>query len=172
MHLLGVKTAVIQQRQKNPLVDAHMKRLRERWGMEIIYTRGAVRNSLEKLKQGKLVGLLADQDAGNRGVFVPFFGRPSATHVGAAVLFLKSHAPLYFAVCVRKPDGTYQLRMEKVIDSNCEEAHQMSVEQITAKFTARLEAWIRRYPEQYFWMHRRWKTAPPEKSLPSLPHSS
>ncbi len=162
LHLLGIRSAVIQQRQKNPLVDAHMRRLRERWGMEVIYTHGAVRNSLSRLKQGKLVALLGDQDAGDRGVFVPFFKRFSSTHVGAAILSLKSQAPLYFAACIRKPDGHYHLHMEKVFDSTMDVVNRENVQKITAEFTARLESWIRRYPEQYFWMHRRWKTVPPE----------
>ncbi len=162
LHLRRVESAVIQQRQKNPLVDAHMRRLRERWGMKVIYTRGAVLNSIKQLRQGRMVALLGDQDAGSRGVFVPFFGRPSSTHVGAAILTLKTEAPLYFASCLRVGEAKYRIRMEKIPIPRKWLGKKEHVQEITVAFTAKLEEWVRRYPEQYFWMHRRWKTSLPK----------
>ncbi len=154
---------VIQKRQKNAWVDRHMARLRRRWHMEIVYVRHAVRNCLNALEQKKLVGLLGDQDMGSRGVFVPFFGRLASTPPGAALLHLKSKVPLTFAYALRIGPRRFRLGLidlslpknERTGDLNAD------VEQITARYNQVLEQFIRQYPEQYFWMHKRWKTLPP-----------
>lgn len=158
LHTFGLKSTVIQQRQKNLGVNERMKKLREKWGMEIVYPRGAVRACVQAIGRGRWVALLGDQDAGDRGVFVPFFNRLSSTHVGAAAIHLKTGAPLYTANCVRKENGRFQLELKK-LPFNGEE----TLESIVAQYNLELERAIRQHPEQYFWMHRRWKTAAPNK---------
>lgn len=151
--------AVIQQRQKNRLVDQRTVEIRQRWGLDIIYSRGALRQGLAKLASGKLLALLCDQDGGKQGVFVPFFGRMSSTPVGAAVLHLRSKAPLVVGVCVRIADFKYKIFWEPVDLSLTQEGvTPENIEQVTAAMTAILEQYVRQYPEQYLWMHRRWKT--------------
>ncbi|GAB4327870.1 MAG: lysophospholipid acyltransferase family protein [Calditrichia bacterium] len=158
LHTFGLKSTVIQQRQKNLGVNERMKKLREKWGMEIVYPRGAVRACVQAIGRGRWVALLGDQDAGDRGVFVPFFNRLSSTHVGAAAIHLKTGAPLYTANCVRKENGRFQLELKK-LPFNGEE----TLESIVTQYNLELERAIRQHPEQYFWMHRRWKTAAPQK---------
>jgi KDO2-lipid IV(A) lauroyltransferase len=102
------------------------------------------------------VALVADQDARGRGVFVPFLGRPASTFRGPARLSLETGAPLFFGAAIRDGDG-YRAVVEPVeSDLSGPEAEV----DLTRKWVARLEAWVRRHPDQYFWFHRRWKTVP------------
>lgn len=157
-------TSVIQQRQKNSRLDRHVANLRRRWGIEIIYSRGAVNNALESLKENRFVALLCDQDGGTRGVFVPFFGRMASTPVGAGVLHLRSRAPLLFGINVRTGRFQYKLILEPIEYHGDYEVNTENIQKITAAFTAKLERYVRQYPEQYLWMHRRWKTHPVTES--------
>lgn len=157
----GIRSAVIQQRQKNDLVDRRMKEWRERWGLQIIYPRGAVQNCEKALKAGEMIALLGDQDAGKRGVFVPFFNRPASTHIGAAILHMKTGAPLFTGLSTRVDAFRFDIDMLPVKDRPKLEFSRENLQILTTDLMRLLEKSIRKHPEQYFWMHRRWKTAPP-----------
>lgn len=150
--------AAVQKRQHNYLVDRYTIEARKRWGVEIIYSRGAVARGLSILAQNKILALLCDQDGGKNGVFVPFFKRMASTHKGAAALFLRSRANLIFGCCVRTGRLQYKgIALPIVYEGD----FQMTPENITAvteKFTTALEHYVRQYPEQYLWFHKRWKT--------------
>ncbi|NOX36271.1 MAG: lysophospholipid acyltransferase family protein [Calditrichaeota bacterium] len=158
---------VIQKRQKNEWVDRHMASLRRRWNMDIVYVRHAVRNCLKALEQRKLVGLLGDQDMGTRGVFVPFFGRLASTPPGAALLHLKSDAPLTFAYAIRVGPRRFRLGLIDLSLPEDERSGDLGadVETVTARYNQVLEQFVRQHPEQYFWMHKRWKTLPPAEKV-------
>ncbi|MBN2366591.1 MAG: hypothetical protein EH225_11820 [Calditrichaeota bacterium] len=160
---LGVASTVIQQRQKNPLINDKMKALREKWGMEIVYPRGAVRNCAKALKRGRLVAILGDQDAGDKGVFVPFFGRLSSTHIGAAVLQIKTGVRIFLGRVVRINTGKFDIDMIEIPNPERHKLKQHNVRSLTAELMSVLEREIRKKPAQYFWMHRRWKTPPPQE---------
>src|SRR5690606_10745319 len=98
-------------------------------------------------------------NAGRSGVFVPFFGRPASTHRGAALLAIRTGAPLFLAY-LRRAGAGYEGFVEPVTAERGGDLD-AAVERLTAAFTRALEAAIRQSPEQYFWHHRRWKTAPP-----------
>ncbi len=157
-HAYGIKSSVIQQRQQNPLVNLQMKTLRENWGMEIIYPRGAVTQSVKAIRKNRIVALLGDQDAGKKGVFVPFFNWMSSTHVGAALICLRSKAPLFFASCTRSNTGKFELKIKRLPDREISDDTQEAVEEITKMISQELQKVVEKHPEQYFWMHRRWKT--------------
>jgi Kdo2-lipid IVA lauroyltransferase/acyltransferase len=158
LHLQGIRSAIIQQRQKNRLVNNRMKRLREKWGMEIVYPRGAVSQCVHMLHRKMMVGLLGDQDAGRRGVFVPFFDRLSSTHIGAAAIHLKSGSPMLLGTCIRGARGGFILKFQQIPDGRAGEESRKAIIDITSAHTALLENAVRQHPEQYFWMHKRWKT--------------
>lgn len=160
LHSKRVRSVVIQQRQNNRLIDERMRKLRQKWGMGIIYPRGAVEASEQALAEGKIVGLLGDQDAGERGVFVPFLGQPASTHIGAAVLKLRSKAPLFVGFCRRVKCSNFEFYCQSVHIPDSLVVNDENVRMVTAEIQKNLEHAIRRYPEQYFWMHRRWKTTP------------
>jgi KDO2-lipid IV(A) lauroyltransferase len=152
--------SVIQLRQKNALVDQHVVDMRRRWGMEIIYSRGAVNNALSALKANQFLALLCDQDAGTHGVFVPFFGRMASTPVGAAILHLRSKATLFFGFSVRVGKFKYKVYVTPIKYHGDYQVTTENIQKITAQFSALLEQYVRQYPEQYLWLHQRWKTQP------------
>jgi Kdo2-lipid IVA lauroyltransferase/acyltransferase len=116
------------------------------------------------LRAGRAVAFVSDQDARGTGVFVPFFGRLASTHRGPALMAIRTGAPLFVGYAMRAADGSYVGGIEEITVSR-EGDMDEAVLRLTAAFTARLEALIRRAPEQYFWQHRRWKTRPPEETL-------
>jgi Kdo2-lipid IVA lauroyltransferase/acyltransferase len=157
----GIPVDAVAQRQANPYFDRLINDTRSRLGIRVITRSGAPRAALRSLAESRVVALLPDQDAGSVGVFVPFLGRPASTHRGAAVLALRSRAPLFMGVMTRRPDGIYETRIQR-IPVPAEGEFDDRVRTITAAFTRALEAEVRAHPEQYFWHHRRWKTTPPD----------
>lgn len=159
----GVPMDVVVARQRNRLFDERLTGARRSLGMEVIPRGQAPRRVLESLRSGRVVGIMGDQDARRAGIFVDFFGRPASTARGAAVLALRAGALLVLGVAIREPGSRarYSVHFEPV---EVEPTGRLDedVWALTQAYTHRLEAYIRRYPEQYFWLHRRWKTAPPE----------
>lgn len=155
----GFATNLVAQRQGNPLFDEYLVAARRRLGINVIERRQAPRLGLQALRRGESLVFGADQNAGRSGLFVPFFGHPASTHRGPALLALRTRALFFLAVPLRVADGHWRLEMEQIEydpDGDAEEV----VYRLTADFTARLEAAVRRTPEQYLWHHRRWKTRP------------
>lgn len=162
----GIPIDIIAQRQHNPLFDRAIIAARRRLGVGVIERSRAPRQALRALRNGRAVAFGADQNAGRTGVFVPFFGRLASTHRGAALMALRTAAPIFLAVPLRADRGRYHMRVEEVdVDRSGEQ--EPAIERITAAFTARLEAAIRTAPDQYLWHHRRWKTRPPGESASS-----
>jgi Kdo2-lipid IVA lauroyltransferase/acyltransferase len=157
----GIPLDAVAQRQSNPFFDGMINRTRARLGIRVIPRGGATPVALQGLAEGRVVALVADQDARTRGVFVPFMGRPASTHRGAAVLAIRSGAPLFMGVMTRRGDGLYEARIQR-IPVPSEGEFEERVRNATAAFTRALESSVRAHPEQYFWHHRRWKTPPPE----------
>lgn len=114
---------------------------------------------LRELRANRIVGLLVDQDTRGRGVFVPFFGRPAHTPAGAAVLALRSRAPVVAAFIERTAAGTHTIRVRPLHGFSTERARP-SVRELTATFTRAIEEQLRRRPEQWVWWHRRWRRQP------------
>jgi KDO2-lipid IV(A) lauroyltransferase len=161
----GVAIDVVAQRQSNPLFDRAIVRARERLGIGVIERSRAPRQALRSLRAGRAVAFASDQNAGRAGVFVPFFGRLASTHRGAAVLALRTGAPVFLALPLRGLDGGYLVRLQEIRADRAGDADE-AVHRLTAAFTAALEAAVRAAPDQYLWLHRRWKTRPPEERMP------
>ncbi|MFP4624379.1 MAG: lysophospholipid acyltransferase family protein [Gemmatimonadota bacterium] len=155
----GIPLDVVAQRQKNPLFDALITRAREQLGMTVIRKGGATKAALRSLERGRVVALVADQDARRRGVFVPFFGRPASTHRGPAVLALRSGAPVFMGTAARRAGGRYEVTIREVPVPEAGDPEERA-DRLTADLTAALEAAVRADPGQYLWQHRRWKTRP------------
>lgn len=157
----GYPLDVVVQRQGNPLFDASLIAARERLGLSVIDRRHATRLAIKSLRSGRVAGFAADQNAGKAGVFVPFFGRLASTHRGAALFAAKTGAPLFLGTCLRKGDR-YEGRLD-AIEVSREGSLDDVVYRLTYAFTQRLEMVVRSAPEQYLWLHRRWRTRPPEE---------
>jgi len=157
----GVPIDIVAQRQHNPLFDRAIIAARHRLGVGVIERSQATRLALRSLRRGRAVAFGADQNAGRTGVFVPFFGRLASTHRGAAVMALRTGAPVFLAIPLRAGSG-YHMRVEEVEVDRHGDAED-AVTRMTTAFTTRLESAVRACPEQYLWHHRRWKTRPPEE---------
>jgi len=112
----------------------------------------------DALRRGRIVALLIDQDTRGAGVFVPFFGRPAHTPPGAALLALRARAPVITAFIQRRPGGGHLVRMAAVPLG--EGNGRGRVTELTACFTAAIEAQIRRAPAEWVWWHERWRQQP------------
>jgi KDO2-lipid IV(A) lauroyltransferase len=158
----GIPLDAIARRMKNPLFDRYLTETRSQIGMHVVHDSEAVRRTPRSLREGRAVAFLSDQGVlGLASTFVPFFGRPAKTPRGPAVFALRLDVPVVFGAAVRQPSGKYRLVFERVAVEDTGDRDR-DVDAIVARYTAALERWVRRYPEQYFWHHRRWRRQPPD----------
>jgi KDO2-lipid IV(A) lauroyltransferase len=158
----GYETHGIVKAQSNKLIDGFYNGIRAREGVGIIYTGGAFQQIRQVLEGGGFIGLLGDQDAGRKGQFVPFLGRPASVSRGPATLAVKAGVPIVMAAMFRKPDHTHVLRVGPVLEADPAWDQETAITRMTEMHTAELEKAVREMPAMYYWVHRRWKTRPPE----------
>lgn len=160
----GYKVNVVMRRPRGGFFYKQVLRVRELVGLGCIYSvpvRTCLVNCSEALKRGEIVFMPIDQNYGDTGrVFVDFFGRLAATAPGPVLHGLKYGVPVLSAYAV--PDGKQHWKIfispEKVLEKKASERE--SLVQATQMLTSELEVMIRRFPDQWSWMHRRWKTVP------------
>lgn len=158
----GIPLDAIARRMSNPLFDRYLTETRSRIGMVVVHDADAVRRTPRSLRDNRAVAFLSDQGVmGLASTFVPFFGRPAKTPRGPAVFALRLGVPVVFGTAVRQPSGKYRLVFESIPVEDTGDRDR-DVDAIVARYTATLERWVRRYPEQYFWHHRRWRRQPPD----------
>jgi KDO2-lipid IV(A) lauroyltransferase len=163
--MLGFKSYAVARPLDNPYVDDLLRGFRERTGQKLLAKKGELDRMQDILDGGGIVCTLADQDAGQNGLFVDFFGRPASTHKAVAVLALR-HETLILVAGMRRAAGPlhYQLHVTDIIDSFDYAAEPHAVRALTQRYTAALERLVRLDPRQYFWLHRRWKHQPKAKA--------
>jgi KDO2-lipid IV(A) lauroyltransferase len=163
--LLGFSTYAIARRLDNAYLDEFLQRFRQKTGQTILDKNDDYDRLQRVLAGGGVVATLADQDAGQRALFVDFFGRPASTHKAVALLALQHRAALAVVGTPRVGEPMrYQIITEEVIFPEEYDGHPDPVRAITQRFTAALERLVRRAPTQYFWLHRRWKHQPAPKA--------
>ncbi len=159
--LLGFTTYAIARTLDNPYLDAYLRGFRERTGQKILAKRDDFDNIQAVLATNGVLATLADQDAGARGPFVDFFGRPASTHKAVALLALDNNVPMIVIGTPRVGEPMkYQVVAADMIKPEDYKKDRNAVQNITQRFTTALERIVRRFPEQYFWLHRRWKHQP------------
>lgn len=168
--LMGVATAllgaprlnVIVRPLKNPLLDEPVNRYRCRTGNRVIERSGAMMKARQALRRGELVALVFDQnvDPEQGGTFAPFLGLPAATTKAAAILALKTGAPLVPATCEPLPGGRYRLRFDPPVDYQEEGDFERDVQWLTERCNRHLEEIIRERPGPWLWMYKRWRIRP------------
>ena len=151
------------RRLDNPRIETLVDRARTRLGNRTIDKRAAAREMLQTLQSGKTLGILVDLNTHEReGIFVDFFGIPASTTFMLAKLAARTGAPV---LPIFAPwDETRRRFVVKIgeplsISRTGDEAR--DVQEVTQKFTTVIENYIRDYPDQWLWIHRRWKTRPP-----------
>jgi Kdo2-lipid IVA lauroyltransferase/acyltransferase len=152
----GLGMAVVARPLDEPDQQRMLAGLRARFGTPTIArgSEGAARQLLATLRRGGVLGMLIDQDTKVDGVWVPFFGRPAFTPVGAAKIALRQNTAVLPTFIERLPDGRHLATFHPALDlpDDATEA--------TALMTAKIEEQVRRRPEQWVWMHRRWRHQP------------
>lgn len=148
--------------QHNLLVDGLMNDYRRSVGIGIIKMGTAAKGVIRALKDNRFVAMLSDQDAGNDGTVVEFFNRPASTPKGPAAFALKMDAPIIMAFIIRENDKKQKIVIEKPIFGETTSNKEDDIRRLTQAYTRMLEEYIRKYPDHWFWPHRRWKSTTKE----------
>ncbi|MFN3483940.1 MAG: lysophospholipid acyltransferase family protein [Planctomycetota bacterium] len=143
---------------ENPWVDRYLNRFRTLTGQEIISKYHALGAMIQALRRNELLVIQIDQDARRSGVFVNFFGRPASTHRSPALLALKYGTPIVVADIFRE-GNLHRCVLSDPLDPETFRGRPDPVRALTEAFTEIFEGYVRRHPDQWFWVHDRWKTA-------------
>jgi KDO2-lipid IV(A) lauroyltransferase len=155
-----IQVSAIAKPQSNTLVDRMINRWRELYGVKVVPMGVSVREILRTLQRGGIVALAADQTAPKESVTVEFFGRQVPTFQGPAVFCLKTGAPIVLGCTVRQEHGNYIMHLEHVQSDDLVGFSDENVLELTQRQVRMTEEIIRQFPEQWMWMHKRWKHVP------------
>lgn len=165
----GMPMGVVGRDLDNPWLHQWFRNVRESKGNWLISKAGASSELVTSMERRESVSLLADQDAGRRGVFVDFFGRPASTFKSIALLALQHDGLIVVGGAYRLPESEqnscwvrFNMATEAVIDSRDFDTAD-GVTRLTQAYTTAIEQLVRKAPAQYFWIHRRWKSEPRKK---------
>jgi Kdo2-lipid IVA lauroyltransferase/acyltransferase len=151
--------AVLARPLDNPLLHQLLESTRRRTGNAVIYRRGAIRRVLRALESNQAVAVLIDQHIQSAdAVYVDFFNRPAATTSALAALALRTGAPVVPVFALPLPGGRFRMVYEHAVDPPAPDDPD-AVRELTQRCTDVLEMYVRRYPELWLWMHRRWRDA-------------
>ncbi|MCS7205352.1 MAG: lauroyl acyltransferase [Leptospiraceae bacterium] len=155
------KAGIIYKAIKNPFLDRWFLKARTLTGARLFEMEEAI-VAVRFLQNGNLLGFAADQNAGGAGIMIPFLNRPASTYKGPAFMGTMSHANLYFITMLHKDKGKLLLHYQYLgrIPKSDKQNREYIIEEWTKKWMKSLETFIKIYPEQYFWVHQRWKTTP------------
>jgi Kdo2-lipid IVA lauroyltransferase/acyltransferase len=167
MGLFGFPMGVVARNLDNPHLHRWFARFRESDGHRLIDKSGGGNDVVDVLRDGGTVAMLCDQDAGRKGQFADFFGQPASHFKSIALLALRFRAVIVVTGTRRLPDDLlnerwtrFEIGCEEIIDPDRYVDDPDAIRAITERYAAALERAIRRAPEQYLWVHRRWKSEP------------
>jgi KDO2-lipid IV(A) lauroyltransferase len=167
MATVGFPVYAVARPLDNPYLNEHILGVRERTGMTILDKRGAAEQSDDILESCGAVSFIADQDAGRKGCFVDFFGRKASTYKSIALLAMRYEIPIIVGYGKRTEENfKFEIGVQRIIDPTEWEDKDDPLKWITQEYTTALEEVIRTAPEQYLWVHRRWKHRPKGEETP------
>ena len=156
--------SVVARPLDNPKLDRRLVGLRTSTGNTVIYKKKALSQIMQTIRGGGVVAIVIDQNVQAKdGVFVEFFGRPACTTTVAAALALKMGCMIVPVHCSLGPDGRYKMVYGPAVEWDGGRSSE-DVAALTQRLTSIIEGWVRENPEQWLWLHRRWKTRPPEEA--------
>jgi len=167
-YAFGYGMNMVVRRVDNPLVENFVDNLRTHLGCKTLDKKQSARSMFRVLRKGELLGIMADLNAQEReGVFVDFFGTPASTTTGIAKLALSTNAAVLPAFAVwNEAKQKYVVHLEPALKYEKTDDADEDVKTLTQKMTNVVEDYVRRYPEQWLWIHKRWNTRPEgEKGL-------
>lgn len=156
---LGFDVVAVMRPLDNEPLNDFIVRSRRTQGLRLLDKKGASEHAEEELRNGALVGFIGDQDAGAKGLFVDFFGRPASTYKSIGLLAMATGTPIVVGYARR--DGNrphYNVGVERIIHPREWEGRDDPLRWITEEYTSALERIVRKEPGQYLWIHRRWKS--------------
>jgi len=161
--IAGAPMHIIVRPIDNPFIDRMIHALRERHGNTVLNKRTDTPEVIRLLRKGEAIGFLLDQNVGReKAIFVDYFGRPAGTNKALATIALRTGAPVVPMFVIRQKYG-HKIVIEKPMDLPRSGVLKDDLVEITRLFTNKIESYVRQYPEQWLWLHRRWKTRPPEE---------
>ena len=152
----GFPLVVLAREQSMKKLNGLLNRLRESKGLQVVTKGITTRYIVKALHQGKMIGMVGDQDAGKTGTLVEFFGRPASTAAGSARIAQKTGAYILPAFIARIKGPYHKAILEEPIKIEKKE----NITPCLEKYNRILEKYVREYPEQYLWLHKRWKSSP------------
>lgn len=162
---VGYPMTLLVGPQRNKPVQEMFTRFRARYGVEVMVRGADLRQVFKALKAGRVVATLGDQDAGRRGHFVDFLGRPASTALGPYRIACRAGVPLVMGFVVRRGED-YSGFAEPPLWPDPARDEEEQAREWSSRYHARLAEFIRDWPEQYFWVHRRWKSRPAPATPP------
>jgi KDO2-lipid IV(A) lauroyltransferase len=172
---LGFETYSVARPIDNPQIDAWLLGVRERRGQIILSKRGVTTTALDVLQKKGVLGFIADQNAGPKGMFVPFFGRLASTYKSIGLLAIEHNVPVVVGYA-RRRNGLFSFDMgiQDIIypedwKNYPRDQYKDELHYLTSRYTKGIEDFVRDDPTQYLWIHRRWKTRPKGEAPGSVP---
>ena len=158
---IGLAFNSIARRIDNPYINDLIFGVRQRAGQRMIYKQGAAAQIARAFDSNEAVSMVCDQDAGARGLFVDYFGRPASTFKSIGLMAMQYEAPIA-VICCRRLDRRFNFEIfnQRLIEPSEWADKDDPLRWITQEYTTALEEAVRTQPDQYFWVHRRWKHTP------------
>ncbi len=153
----GIPLAVVAKTQRNIYFDDYNNRVRESNGVVVINMKKALRGITEQLRLNKMVAVLVDQNAGSKGLVMDFLGYPASHWKGVAKMSLRLKVPIVPTFALRTPEDKLIFRFEPMIYHPDWEDSEENILHVMHEIDTILESYIRKYPDQWFWVHKRWK---------------
>lgn len=161
---LGVPLTAVMRPLDNERLNDWLVRTRAASGLRLLYKQGATEEAESIVTSGTPLCFIADQDAGPKGYFVRFFNRPASTYKSIALLAIRHRTPVICGYAARTRKGFhYRFAVERVIRPEEWESRDDAPLWLTQEFSTAMESSIRKFPEQYLWVHRRWKNQPKKR---------
>ncbi len=168
----GFPLDVVVKEQRNPFVDRWIDKSRMRQGVGIIKTGVAIRAVVRSISEGRLVAFVSDQYVGEDGTIVNFMGLPTTVSKGPAAFAVRLGIPIVVGFLVRTASWKFKLVAFPALWPNVSANREEEILRLTQAYTSRLEELVRKHPDHYLWMHRKWKNLVDYKTGLPLSHSS
>ena len=161
MATLGFPVVAVARPLDNPLINDYVMGVREKTGMSILHKKGATQSMDDILEAQGVLAFIPDQDAGKKGIFVDFFGRKASTYKSLGLMAIQHDVPLIVGYGRRLAEGFhFEIGVERIIRPDEWKTKEDPLLWVTQEWSHAMENVIRRAPEQYLWVHRRWKHRP------------
>ncbi len=163
LSLQGYKIGAIMRYMRDAQVEKIFLAKRQRLGIKTIYSQPrdvCVETTIRSLRNNEIIFIPLDQNFGTGGVYVDFFGKKAATATGPAILAQRTQAAVIPCFIIRQKDDTHKLIFEQPIDLITAGSQKETVAANIQKLTGIIESYIRRYPAEWGWIHKRWKSRP------------